>query len=279
MGAHLISEHRLELGGEVVPRPAVEHRADQRGFERFGARAADVERDAAVRVAGLGALVAGERGGGVHRDAVPDVRDPVALHPVIEQQCPHEVGAAHLEPLVAVGGWGEADVVQHRAEVEHLVVELDAVGGGERRRELVAALAVGRDDRRALVEQPLHLGGERSGRWVDEITAHAVTAYEGNAVKLREPLTLPVSSRARQKIVPGLRMPFGSNAALMRRMSSTLAGSSSSRKYFRFVVPMPCSPEIAPPSAIPASNSACSSFDRSSGSGWKTERWMLPSPA
>ena len=56
------------------------------------------------RVAGLGALVPGERGGGVHRDAVPDVRDPVTLHPVFEQQCPHEVGAAHLEPLGAVGG-------------------------------------------------------------------------------------------------------------------------------------------------------------------------------
>ena len=65
--------------------------------------------------------------------------------------------------------------MQHRAEVEHLVVELDAVGGGERGRELVAALAVGRDDRRALSEEPLHLGGERSSRCDDEITGHAVT--------------------------------------------------------------------------------------------------------
>ena len=113
------------------------------GFERFGARAAYVERDAAVRVAGLEALVASERGGGVHRDAVPDVRDPVARHPVIEQQCPHEVGAAHLEPLGAISGRGQPDVVQHRAQVEHLVVQLDAVDGGERSRELIAALAVG----------------------------------------------------------------------------------------------------------------------------------------
>ena len=94
---------------------------------------------------------------------------------MIEQQFAHEVGASHLEPLGAVGGWGEADVVQHRAEVEHLVVELDAVGDGERSRELVAPLAVGRDDRRALVEEPPHLGEERSGRWVAEITCHAVT--------------------------------------------------------------------------------------------------------
>ena len=61
MRAHLIGEHRLEFGRKVVPRPAVEHRADQRGVERFAARAAHVERDAAVGVAGLSALVARER--------------------------------------------------------------------------------------------------------------------------------------------------------------------------------------------------------------------------
>ncbi len=175
---------------------------------------------------------------------------------------PHDVGAAHLEPLVAVGGGGEADIVQHRAEVEHLVVELDAVGGGERRRELVAALAVGRDDRRALAEQPLHLGRERRDRWIDEIPAHAVTAYEGNAAgaalprvsqpaQLREPRTLDgggaetFSTRCvattlisgalvqGEKIVPGLRIRFGSNATLIRRMRSTFTGSSSSPARMR----------------------------------------------
>ena len=111
----------------------------------------------------------------MHRNAVPDVRDPVALHPVIEQECPNQVGAANLEPLAAVGDRGQADIVQQRAEVEHLVVELDAVSGGERSRKLVAPLAVGRDDRRALIEEPPHLGGERRRRRVDEITTHAFT--------------------------------------------------------------------------------------------------------
>ena len=46
-------------------------------------------------------------------------------------------------------------------------------------------------------------------------------------------------------------MPSGSKAALIRRMRASLAGSSSSRKYACFSVPMPCSPEMAPPSAMP----------------------------
>ena len=54
------------------------------------------------------------------------------------------------------------------------------------------------------------------------------------------------------KIVPGFRMPLRVerrlDAAHQRRSSP---GSSSSRKYFFFSVPMPCSPEIAPPSAMP----------------------------
>ena len=68
----------------------------------------------------------------MHRDAVPDVRDPIGLHPVLEQERPHPVGAAHLEPLAAIGRRRQADVVQDRADVEHLLVELDAVSSGER---------------------------------------------------------------------------------------------------------------------------------------------------
>ena len=52
------------------------------------------------------------------------------------------------------------------------------------------------------------------------------------------------------KTVPGLRMPAGSNAALMRRMSATFVGSSRAMKYFFFSVPMPCSPEMAPPRSM-----------------------------
>ena len=82
------------------------------------------------------------------------------------------------------------------------------------------------------------------------------------------------------KMVPGLRMPAGSNAALMRRMRASLAGSSSSRKYAFFSVPMPCSPEMAPPSAMPAREDgrACSR-PRTSASAWNTDRCTLPSPA
>ena len=71
--------------------------------------------------------------------------------------------------------------MQHRAEVEHLVVELDAVGGGERSRELVAALAVSDDNRCASIEQPAQLGDEHACRRVDEITAHAVTCLAAMA--------------------------------------------------------------------------------------------------
>ena len=86
--------------------------------------------------------------------------------------------------------------------------------------------------------------------------------------------------RDSSKIVPGLRMPSGSNAALIRRISASLAGSSSSRKCCFFSVPMPCSPEIAPPSAMPAANTLSHDLARAArGSGWNTERCTLPSPA
>ena len=92
---------------------------------------------------------------------------------MVEQQRPHQVGAAYLEPLAALGGGRQTDVVQHRAEVEHLVVEPHAVSGSERSCELIAALAVRGDDRRALVEETPHLGRQRRVRWIDDV--HAVT--------------------------------------------------------------------------------------------------------
>ena len=49
---------------------------------------------------------------------------------------------------------------------------------------------------------------------------------------------------------------MGSNAALMRRMSSILAGSSSAWKYRFFSVPMPCSPEMTPPRSMLVRNSS-----------------------
>ena len=61
------------------------------------------------------------------------------------------------------------------------------------------------------------------------------------------------AGRAQSSRVPGFRVPWGSKAALMRRISATLAGSVSSRKRCCFSVPMPCSPLMAPPRSSPAS--------------------------
>ena len=81
------------------------------------------------------------------------------------------------------------------------------------------------------------------------------------------------------KMVPGLRMPCGSNAVLIRRISASFTGSSSSATYAFFSVPIPCSPEIAPPSVIPAEKMSRMSSCRTAASFWNTERWTLPSPA
>ena len=81
------------------------------------------------------------------------------------------------------------------------------------------------------------------------------------------------------KMVPGLRMPCGSNAVLIRRISASFTGSSSSATYAFFSVPMPCSPEIAPPSAMPAAKMSRMRSCRTAASFWNTDRCTLPSPA
>src|SRR5690606_31140501 len=50
------------------------------------------------------------------------------------------------------------------------------------------------------------------------------------------------------KIFPGFMMLCGSSARLIRRMASRVAGLNASGRKSDFMMPMPCSPEIVPPS-------------------------------
>ncbi len=82
------------------------------------------------------------------------------------------------------------------------------------------------------------------------------------------------------KMVPGLRMPCGSKAALIRRMRSSLTGSSSSASAADFSRPDPVLAGDRPAQAEARQPMmSCRSRWRTTGSGWKTERWTLPSPA
>src|ERR1019366_7395181 len=66
------------------------------------------------------------------------------------------------------------------------------------------------------------------------------------------PAPASTSAGAGPSIAPGLRMPSGSKAALILAMSASFAGSSRARKWPGLSVPMPCSPDTAPPRAAPA---------------------------
>ena len=78
---------------------------------------------------------------------------------------------------------------------------------------------------------------------------------------------------------PGFSVPSGSSAARTRRRTSRAPGSPSSARWWALARPTPCSPDTAPPSAIPAANTPCSVAASCSGSGWNTARCTFPSPA
>ena len=84
---------------------------------------------------------------------------------------------------------------------------------------------------------------------------------------------------SRSNSTSGLRIPFGSKAALIRRIRAILAGSSSSLKYRFLASPMPCSAEMAPPRSMPERKSSLSRRARLSSSEQKIPRCTLPSPA
>ena len=101
----------------------------------------------------------------------------------------------------------------------------------------------------------VHLGGAGVGEAdvdarADERAEEGVrTVHRSPPVPPAPPATASPGPPAGPRSRSGPRMPWGSNAALIRRISVSRSGSSSSRKYACFSVPMPCSPEIAPPAA------------------------------
>ena len=126
-------------------------------------------------------------------------------------------GRAALDPRVAVGGTG-GDALEQSEHAAH-------VGNRVERRDEV------------------HL--RRPG-------IHEAGVDAAGDERADERLGPVHDASSMSKILPGLRMPAGSNARLIRRMSTIFVGSSRARKYGFFVVPMPCSPEITPPSSMPA---------------------------
>ena len=89
--------------------------------------AGDVVLDAPVHQADLGLLVAGDLGRGVQGDGLPHGHDVLLGQAVALQERAGGVGAVDLEALVlgAVTG-DEAEVVEHRADVEQLRVVVQA---------------------------------------------------------------------------------------------------------------------------------------------------------
>ena len=82
------------------------------------------------------------------------------------------------------------------------------------------------------------------------------------------------------QIAPGVQDPGGVERRLDAAHELQLGRVLELRRGTGFFsVPMPCSPEMAPPRAMPAANSSCITRSRTSGSPWNTDRWTLPSPA
>ena len=61
-------------------------------------------------------------------------------------------------------------------------------------------------------------------------------------------------------IFPGFKIPYGSSASFTAFIAFTCAGECCIRKNGVFASPMPCSPEIAPPSATTFLISASTAF-------------------
>ena len=167
------TSRRVNAAGKLLPRPLVEHRPHRVVGRTVGAGAADVDADATVGDPRLRALVLGDGTGRVEGDHVPHVLGPGPLHAVVEQQRADDVGPAHVEPLRAVVAPRQAEVVEERAEVEDLLVDLHPLGTRDQRGELVAAPAVAGQLAIALgVEQRPGLPGERRVGRRDQVIGH-----------------------------------------------------------------------------------------------------------
>ena len=91
----------------------------------------------------------------------------------------------------------------------------------------------------------VHLGGSRVGEADIDTRAHQSGQERPRPVHAVSPL----GPRSRS----GPRIPKGSKTRLIERMRSRFTVSTVSRKYDSFSVPMPCSPETAPPAAMAVS--------------------------
>jgi hypothetical protein len=92
---------------------------------------------------------------------------------MVEQQRADNVGPAHVEPLRTVVARREAEVMEERAEVEDLLVDLHRLRTRDQGGELVAAPAVAGQRAIALgVEQRRGLSGERRVGRRDQLVAH-----------------------------------------------------------------------------------------------------------
>lgn len=89
----------------------------------------------------------------------------------------------------------------------------------------------------------------------------AATNYIDECLKFQEYVNTDVEYRTMLRATlayspttfPGLRMPLGSNTALIPRISAIWVSPTASRRKPTFACPMPCSPDTSPPSARAAS--------------------------
>ena len=97
----------------------------------------------------------GDRRGRVQRDHIPDALRTCRWHACVAHHRPHGIRTAHLESFRPRKSRRETDVVEHRADVEHLEVDIEVLGISEERGKLEAALAMGRNVRIAAVMHQL----------------------------------------------------------------------------------------------------------------------------
>ena len=154
--------------GNLLPRPGVEHGPYGFGREVLCTDAANIDADPAIGDSSLVTLVRCDGRRSVQGDDVPHGLGPHGVHPGITQQRANRVGAAHLETLRARKSLGQADIVQHGADVHDLHVDVEPFGLGHERGELKAPFAVCGQLRVAgCVQQVTGLPGQVAGRCSD----------------------------------------------------------------------------------------------------------------
>ena len=110
------------------------------------------------------------------------------------------------------------------------------------------------DDATAQIRDEVGAETYDSGRWKEARDIFEEVALADDFTTF---LTLPAYDRLDEsrgaRIAPGLRMPCGSRASLIRRVSAITSGPSWAGSSALLSRPTPCSPVIVPPSAIASS--------------------------